>query len=156
MTLLFNCYRVQLTSDGRCDPDAVEDAFGGEIESQRCSSSRFMGMNCPAKHATARQTIPASEAHAGCRQPRREAYQHVLRGAAESHHADVDASIHTGTGFTNAFSKKIENQMHDDPSALHALQLLPHPSDHSRVTPAMAAGLTSKLWEIEDLVGLIP
>ena len=52
---------------------------------------------------------------------------------------------------TNAFSKKIENHM-----AALALLFMYHNfvriHQTLRVTPPMAAGVTSKLWSIEDLV----
>ena len=53
---------------------------------------------------------------------------------------------------TNAFSKKVENLEHAD--ALH-FTYYNFCRIHLRVTPAMAAGVTGKLCEIEDIVGLI-
>ena len=58
------------------------------------------------------------------------------------------------TRLTNAFSKKVENHLAS--LAVHYMhynfvrirQSLP-------VTPAMAAGVTDRLWSIEDLVGLL-
>jgi hypothetical protein len=58
------------------------------------------------------------------------------------------------TRLTNGFSKKMENLahavaihfMHYDFCRIHQSQ---------RVTPAMEAKLTTRLWEIEDLVALI-
>ncbi len=58
------------------------------------------------------------------------------------------------TRLTNAFSKKIEN--HEHAIAIYALHynfVCRHQS--LRVTPAMAARLTHKLWSIEDMVALI-
>ena len=52
---------------------------------------------------------------------------------------------------TNAFSKKVENHAHA--VALHFMHynfVRIHGS--LRVTPAMAAGVTDRLWEIEDIV----
>ena len=40
-------------------------------------------------------------------------------------------------------------------AALHALQLRAD-SQTLRVTPALAAGVTGKLWEIADVVALLP
>jgi hypothetical protein len=58
------------------------------------------------------------------------------------------------TRLTNAFSKKVENHiaalaifyMHYNFVRIH--QTL-------RVTPAMAAGVTHRLWSIEDLISLL-
>ncbi len=55
---------------------------------------------------------------------------------------------------TNAFSKKVEN--HAYAVALHFMYynfVRIHQS--TRVTPAMAAGVTDRLWEIEDIVRLV-
>ena len=58
------------------------------------------------------------------------------------------------TRLTNAFSKKIQNHQ-------HAIALYFFNYNFCRihqtlkVTPAMAAGVTSKLWELEDVLGLL-
>lgn len=58
------------------------------------------------------------------------------------------------TRLTHAFSKKVENHF-------HALSLYFMYYNFVRIrkslsiTPAMAAGLTDRLWTIEDIVGLI-
>ena len=57
------------------------------------------------------------------------------------------------TRLTNAFSKKVEN---------HLASLAIHYAHYNfvrihqslRVTPAMAAGVTDRLWSMEDLVNL--
>lgn len=57
------------------------------------------------------------------------------------------------TRLTNAFSKKVENHAHA--IALHFI-FYNYVRIHEtlQITPAMAAGVTDKLWEIEDLVSL--
>ena len=58
------------------------------------------------------------------------------------------------TRLTNAFSKKIEN--HVAALAIHYMHynfVRIHQS--LRVTPAMAAGVTPRLWSIADLIGLL-
>ena len=58
------------------------------------------------------------------------------------------------TRLTNAFSKKIEN--HEHVVALHCMHYnFARRHQTLRVTPAMAAGVTGKLWSIEDIVALI-
>jgi hypothetical protein len=58
-------------------------------------------------------------------------------------------------GNCNAFSKKLENHM-------HALSLYfmfyNYCKTHKslKITPAMAAGLTDHVWELADIVNLIP
>ena len=60
-------------------------------------------------------------------------------------------SMRRFTRLTNAFSKKLDAR-----AALHALQLRAHQS--LRVTPAMEAGVTDRLWEndIVEMVDLLP
>lgn len=63
-------------------------------------------------------------------------------------------SIRRFTRLTNAFSKKVENHahaisiyfMHYNYARIH--QTL-------RVTPAMAARVTDRLWDIEDMVAVL-
>jgi len=63
-------------------------------------------------------------------------------------------SMRRFTRLTNAFSKRIDNH-------IHALSLyfvfynFTHIRKTLRVTPAMAAGLSDKLWMMEDVVALI-
>jgi hypothetical protein len=55
------------------------------------------------------------------------------------------------TRLTNAFSKKIENHMAAVALGYFAYNFI---KIHRtlRVTPAMAAGVTDRLWDVEDLV----
>jgi hypothetical protein len=58
------------------------------------------------------------------------------------------------TRFSNAFSKKIEN--HTYQVALHSMFYnFVRIHQTLKVTPAMAAGVTTRLWEMEDMVKVI-
>lgn len=58
------------------------------------------------------------------------------------------------TRLTNAFSKKIEN--HAYAVALHMMYYnFVRIHQKLRVTPAMAAGVSDKLWDVADIVALI-
>ena len=58
------------------------------------------------------------------------------------------------TRLTNAFSKKIEN--HSAAVALHMLHYnFVRIHRTLKVTPAMAAGVSDRLWEIRDIVALL-
>jgi hypothetical protein len=67
-------------------------------------------------------------------------------------------SMRRFTRLTNAFSKKIENLeyavalhfMYYNFSRPHKTLANPYPK-----TPAMAAGLTNHIWNIEEIVGLV-
>jgi hypothetical protein len=63
-------------------------------------------------------------------------------------------NIRRFTRLTNAFSKKIENHIYMIAlSFMHYNFCRVHQT--LRITPAMKAGLTNWLWELEDLVRLI-
>ena len=58
------------------------------------------------------------------------------------------------TRLTNAFSKKMENHAHA--MALHFLYhnfVMIHKT--LKTTPAMAAGVTDRLWEVTDMVDVL-
>ena len=58
------------------------------------------------------------------------------------------------TRLTNGFSKKVENLCHA--VALYAVHYnFCRIHQTLRVTPAMEAGLTTHVWNVEDLVGLM-
>jgi hypothetical protein len=63
-------------------------------------------------------------------------------------------SMRRFTPLTNGFSKKLENHM-----AALALYFMYYNfvriHQTLRVTPAMAAGVTSKLWDVNDIVALL-
>ena len=63
-------------------------------------------------------------------------------------------SMRRFTRLTNAFSKKVENHAHS--VALHFMHYNFCRIHRSlRVTPAMEAGVTDHLWEVEDVVRLL-
>ena len=66
----------------------------------------------------------------------------------------VRMQLRRSTRLTNGFSKKVEMHAHSAP--LHFMHYN-FVKIHStlRTTPAQAAGVTERLWEVEDLVGLL-
>ena len=59
------------------------------------------------------------------------------------------------TRLTNAFSKKVENHAHA--ISLHFMHYnFCRLHQTLRVTPAMAAGISDYVWELAELVALIP
>jgi hypothetical protein len=59
------------------------------------------------------------------------------------------------TRLTNAFSKKVANLEHSIAMTfVHDNFCRVHPT--LRVTPAMAAGLTDHVWELDELIALMP
>lgn len=80
-----------------------------------------------------------------------EAYQHVICRGQQSHHADAHAPVYE---IDHAFSKKIEN--HAAAIALHTMYYnFVRVHQTLKVTPAMAAGVTDKLCEMDDLVAML-
>ena len=61
---------------------------------------------------------------------------------------------HRMTRLTNAFSKKVENHAHA--MALHFLYYnFVRVHKTFRTAPAMAAGVTKRLWEMRDVVDVL-
>lgn len=61
---------------------------------------------------------------------------------------------HAAPRVTNAFSKKVENHVHA--VALHTMYYnFVRIHGKLRTSPAMAAGVTDRLWEIADIVALV-
>jgi hypothetical protein len=80
--------------------------------------------------------------------------KHVSTSYAERGNLTMRMAMRRFTRLTNAFSKKLDNHAHM--VALYALWynfVRVHKS--LRVTPAMAAGIETRLWSMEDVVKLI-
>ncbi|MCU1339699.1 MAG: transposase [Bryobacterales bacterium] len=80
--------------------------------------------------------------------------EHISTSFVERQNLSVRMNIRRYTRLTNAFSRKIENH-----SAAVALYYFSYHfvKIHRtlRCTPAMAAGVTNRLWEVSDLVALL-
>ncbi len=146
--------RVQLTSDGlKLYFHAITYAFEGEIDyavlvklygGTGMSEGRYSPAKCVGCEKKPKIGDPDPN--------------FIFRPATLSgknlHHSRM--SNRRFTRLTNAFSKKIEN--HVASLAIHYMHynfVRIHRIVSLRVTPAMAAGVTDRLWSFEDLVGLI-
>jgi IS1 family transposase len=143
--------RVQLTTDGhKMYLSAVEEAFQGSID-----FAQLVKVYGPAPEGTHRYSPPeclGTQKHAvtGCPDA-----EHVSTSYVERANLTIRMSLRRFTRLTNAFSKKVEN--HTAAIGLfHAHYNLCRIHKTLRVTPAMAAGVTSRVWEIADLVALLP
>jgi hypothetical protein len=77
--------------------------------------------------------------------------KHVSTSFAERQNLNVRMHTRRFTRLTNAFSKKVENHAHS--VALFAMYYnFVRIHKTLRTTPAMAAGVTKRLWEIGDIV----
>lgn len=82
-------------------------------------------------------------------------YEHVSTSFAERQNLNMRMHMRRFTRLTNAFSKKIEN--HAAAISLYfAFYNFCRVHQTLRVTPAMQAGLTDHIWDIEELVALLP
>ncbi len=80
--------------------------------------------------------------------------KHISTSYVERQNLTMRMSLRRFTRLTNAFSKKIENHAHA--VALHFMYYnFVRIHKTLRVTPAMAAGISKKLWSIEDLARLL-
>jgi IS1 family transposase len=143
--------RVQLTSDGhKAYLEAVEGAFGSDIDyamlvklygaAPESMKGRYSPAECIGAH---KQPIEGSP------DPK-----HISTSYAERSNLSVRMHTRRFTRLTNAFSKKIENHAHS--VALFAMYYnFVRIHKTLRMTPAMAAGITDRLWEIGDIVNVL-
>jgi IS1 family transposase len=144
--------RVQLTTDGHTAYlSAVERNFGGGVDYAQLV--KIYGT--PTGKSQERRYSPgeccAIKKRAVTGRPDK---AHVSTSYVERCNLTMRMHMRRFTRLTNAFSKKVEN--HAYAVALHMMYynfVRLHQS--LRVTPAMSAGLSDRLWEIGDIVGLI-
>ncbi len=143
--------RVQLTTDGhKAYLDAVEDAFGGDIDFAqlvKLYGSLDGNMN-ERKYSPAEYTGQIKKAVTG--NPRE---KFISTSYVERQNLTMRMSNRRFTRLTNAFSKKIENHCHS--LALYFVYYnfcKVHKS--LSVTPAMQAGLTKKPMTLEEIAML--
>lgn len=80
--------------------------------------------------------------------------KHVSTSYVERQNLTMRMSMRRFTRLTNAFSKKVEN--HEHMLAIYFLYYnFCRVHQTLRVTPAMEAGLESKIWAVADMVALL-
>ncbi len=143
--------RVQLTSDGhRAYLEAVEGAFGADVDyaqlvkiygaAPESAKGRYSPAECTGAVKTRIEGNPDMK--------------HVSTSFAERQNLNIRMHTRRFTRLTNAFSKKVEN---------HAWSVALFTTYYNfvrihktlRMSPAMAAGVTDRLWEIGDIVALV-
>ena len=145
--------RVQLTTDGhKAYLEAVEGAFGGDVDyaqliklygdstGQKGHEKKYSPAECTGTKKRRVEGNPDIE--------------HVSTSYVERHNLTMRMGMRRFTRLTNAFSKKLENHLlmlglyfvHYNFVRIHKTL---------RMTPAMAAGVSETLHDMEWIVGLI-
>jgi IS1 family transposase len=147
--------RVQLSTDGhRAYLDAVEDAFGGDVD--YAMLVKLYGSSVEGKRGSAeRRYSPAqvigTRYERICGAPNA---HYTSTSYAERHNLTMRMQMRRFTRLTNAFSKKFDNHCHALSLYFVWYNFVKLHKAH-RLTPAMAAGITDKLWSVEDIVALV-
>lgn len=142
--------RVQLTSDGhRAYLEAVEDAFGGDIDYAMLQKIYTADTAGEKRYSPARCIGAVKREVTGTPDP-----NHISTSYAERQNLTMRMHMRRFTRLTNAFSKKIEN--HACAVALHSMYYnFVRLHQTLKVSPAMAAGVTDRLWEMLDVVDML-
>ena len=145
--------RVQITTDGhKVYLTAVEKAFGSEVDyamlikmygTEPGKEARYSPAQCIAIDRQVIQGKPDKKL--------------ISTSYVERQNLTMRMSMRRFTRLTNAFSKKLENHvlalalyfMHYNFARPHKSLAKPYPK-----TPAMTAGITNRIWTIEDIVKL--
>lgn len=129
----------------------MEGAFGGDVDYAQLvklyggtrddgTDARYSPSECIGIHERRVEGSPAPD--------------YVSTSYIERQNLTMRMSMRRFTRLTNAFSKKIENHAHA--VALHYMHYnFCRIHQSLRITPAMAAGVTERLWEIVDIVRLV-
>ncbi len=143
--------RVQMTTDGhKAYLEAVEGAFGCDVDyaqlvkiygaSPESAKGRYSPADCTGIKKNRIEGSPD--------------YDHVSTSCVERSNLTMRMHMRRFTRLTNAFSKKVENHAHS--MALFTTYYnFVRIHKTLRVTPAMAAGVSDRLWEVADIVALV-
>lgn len=145
-------HRVQLTTDGyKAYLAAVDHAFGDDVdyamlvkiygfEKGTPSEIRYSPSPCIGAEEKPINGTPES--------------RHISTSFAERNNLTMRMSIRRFTRLINAFSKKVDNLSFA--VALHFMYYnFCRIHQSLRVTPAMASGVTNRVWDISDIVKLL-
>jgi IS1 family transposase len=143
--------RVQITTDGhRPYLEAIEGAFGGDVDYAMLEKIYGASPESAKGRYSPAECIGARKRHIeGSPDPR-----HVSTSFVERQNLTMRMQMRRFTRLTNAFSKKLEN---------HALSVALHYMHYNfarqhktlRVSPAMAAGVTDRLWSVADIAEIV-
>ncbi len=136
----FSAYRwcIQHAFDGELDYAQLQKLYG--VDTSGPSAGRYSPPKCTGVRRNVIRGNPDPD--------------HVSTSYIERQNLTMRMSMRRFTRLTNGFSKKVENHAHA--VALHFMHYnFCRIHKTLRVTPAMAAGVTDHVWEIEELVALL-
>jgi IS1 family transposase len=142
--------RVQLTTDGhKAYLEAVEGAFGSDVD-----FAQLVKMYGPTVSPAGRYSPAECTGIKKIRVEGNPDIKHVSTSYVERQNLTMRMSMRRFTRLTNAFSKKLDNH-------IHALALyfvfynFTRIHKTLRMSPAMAAGVTDRLWSLDDVIAKI-
>ena len=139
--------RVQISSDGlRFYVEAIEKGFGADVDYAQIVKSYEAEPIGPGRYSPPKVASVGKSKIMG-----NPVYSHISTSYIERQNLTIRMSLRRFTRLTNGFSKKVENLRaavavhfaHYNFVRLHST---------IKVTPAIAAGITNKIWTINDLL----
>jgi IS1 family transposase len=142
--------RVQLTSDGHKPYlEAVEQSFGADIDYAMLIKHYDPPIGPIGRYSPGECTGIEQRRVEGRPDP-----AHVSTSYVERANLTIRMGSRRFTRLTNGFSKKVENHAHS--VAIHTMHYnFVRIHQTLRCTPAMAAGVTTTLWELADMVKVL-
>jgi IS1 family transposase len=142
--------RVQLTTDGlHAYLEATDSAFGTEIDYARLIKVYGSDPNAEKRYTPPVCVETKVEIVSGA-----PAIEHISTSYIERQNLQMRMSMRRFTRLTNGHSKKVENHMHA--LALHYVHYnFARTQKALGGTPAMVAGLATRQWSVEEIIGLL-
>jgi IS1 family transposase len=142
--------KIQLTTDGHHTYlSAVGNAFPGDVDYAQLIKIYGQEPIAPGRYSPPKCIAIETRSYLGNPDP-----AHVSTSFVERSNLTVRMGVRRYTRLTNGFSKKLDNHCHMT-AIFFTYYNWCRIHGTTKVTPAMAAGLTEKLWEIEYLIGLL-
>ena len=144
--------RVQMTTDGhKAYLEAIEGAFGGDIDyaqlvkmygkSPDSMKGRYSPADCTGTKKRRVEGNPAA--------------RDISTSYVERQNLTMRMHMRRFTRLTNGFSKKVENHAHAVALHMTYYNFVRQHKSLNGLTPAMAAGVSDRLWEMSDIVALV-